>query len=470
MEKEGIVVQALKTVVSTIFFGLIFMQCATTKKVYTEAPPLQEATAKSIDVQRNLPRRTTDSLSYLIENNPILKTHFVGFVLHDLEEQQDILSINGSRTFTPASNMKLYTLYTALNYLDDTTTALEYRTSGDSMIVRATGDPSFLDPYQKNNETAYTFLNEASEDIYLDVSLFDDLPYGEGWAWDDFPYYYQAEKSAFPIYANKFYLRKETYDSTLQIFPQYFSQFASETLDSTSSSIQRIAHTNDFLINTEKIVDKKIYRDMPFTSSPELVVELLADTLNREVKLYTGSSSNQEFNQLKGLSTDSLLQEMMIISDNFIAEQLLLMCSYHKLGYMNTGDLIKLAKEELFAELPDEVRWVDGSGLSRYNLISPNDNIWVLKKILEFWNLEKIKTYFPSGKGNDTLDDSFQYEKPWLFAKTGSLSNNFNLSGYLITRSNKVLIFSFMNNHYMKKRSQVIQEMNSILSFVRDNY
>lgn len=449
---------------------LLFVQCTTTKKVYRDAPEQPIATPKSVETLRNLPLKTTDSLSYLIEHNSILKNHFVGFVLHDLDDNKDLLSINGNRSFTPASNMKLYTLYTALNFLDDRVTAFEYRETMDSLIVRATGDPSFLDPYQKDNEGPYNFLKDSEKQLYLDLSLFQDERFGQGWAWDDFPYYYQAEKSAFPIYANKFYLRKESLDSTLQVFPDYFSSFMSGSLDTLANRFDRDIHDNNFSVNWHKIKDRKIVTDIPLSTSPELLIDLLSDTLNKKVQLLDSPRNQDNYESFEGIATDSLLEEIMIISDNFIAEQLLLQCSYEKLGYMKTKDIIDLAKEELFKDMPDEIRWVDGSGLSRYNLVTPSNNIWVLKKILDHWDLDKIKSYFPSGKGNDTLDESFQYEKPWIYAKTGSLSNNFNLSGYICTRSDKVLVFSFMNNHFMDKRSAVIREMNNILSFVRDNY
>lgn len=448
----------------------IFSHCSPSKKFYSDPPPSQERTSKSVEVKRTLPLKTTDSLRYLIEHNDILDDHFVGFALYDPEEEENIIGINASRPFTPASNMKLYTLYTSLNYLDERITSLEYLEIDDSLIVRGVGDPSFLDPYQKDNDFAYEFLSRSEKKIFIDLSSYKDKRYGIGWAWDDYPYYYQAEKTGFPIYANKFYIRKAVQDSLASILPSSFERFITDIYDTISPSIQRAIHSNDLVINYQKLDKKLVNWDMPFSSSPDLFIELLSDTLNKEVTLATRSYNPESFKQLKGIATDSLLQELMTISDNFIAEQLILMCSHKELGYMKTNDMIKHAIQDLFSEMPDTIRWVDGSGLSRYNLVTPNTNIWVLEKLLEQWDFEKIKAYFPSGKGNDTLDESFQYEKPWIHAKTGSLSNNFNLSGYLITRSGRRLIFSFMNNHYMASRSDVINEMNNILSFVRDNY
>lgn len=449
---------------------IIFIQCSTTKKTYTTLPSPQERTAKSVEVKRTLPLKTTDSLNYLLANSAILKDHFVGFALHDPKTKENILKINANRPFTPASNMKLYTLYASLKYLDENITALEYLDRNDSLIVRGTGDPSFLDPYQKDNNFAFDLLLESDKDIYLDLTAFKDERFGTGWAWDDYPYYYQTEKSGFPIYANKLYIRKQVQDSLVSIQPKSFEQQIITINDTINPSIHRESNSNEIVINYQKLDQKLVSWDMPFSISDELIIDLLSDTLSKQINLTNHTYDPKGFKQLKGIATDSLLQELMTVSDNFIAEQLLLMCSYKELGYMKTSDLIKHAEEDLLADMPDNIRWVDGSGLSRYNLVTPNTNIWVLNKLLDEWDFEKIKAYFPSGKGNDTLDENFQYEKPWIFAKTGSLSNNFNLSGYLITKSGRRLVFSFMNNHYMNSRSDVIKEMNEILSFVRDNY
>lgn len=453
-------------------FGLsmIFSHCSSSKKIYTETSAIPERIIKPVEVKRTLPLKTTDSLNYLLEHNHILKNHFVGFSLYDLENKENILRVNASRPFTPASNMKLFTLYAALSYLDDRVTALEYRETDDSLIIRGVGDPSFLDPYQKDNDFAFDFLSQSDKDIYVDLSAYEDKRYGTGWAWDDYPYYYQTEKSGLPIYANKYYIRKAVEDSLIHIEPNLFERHINYTTDTIAPSIKRSEFSNELVVNNFKLDKKLVNWDMPVANSNELLLELLSDTLNQKVKLVTSSQDSIKFKQLKGIATDSLLQELMIVSDNFIAEQLLLMCSQEELGYMKTNDLIKHAMQDILFDMPDTIRWVDGSGLSRYNLVTPNANIWVLENLLTKWDFEKIKTYFPSGKGNDTLDESFQYEKPWIFAKTGSLSNNFNLSGYLITKSNRILLFSFMNNHYLDKRSEVINEMNSILSFVRDNY
>jgi D-alanyl-D-alanine carboxypeptidase/D-alanyl-D-alanine-endopeptidase (penicillin-binding protein 4) len=61
-------------------------------------------------------------------------------------------------------------------------------------------------------------------------------------------------------------------------------------------------------------------------------------------------------------------------------------------------------------------------------------------------------------------------KEPYVFGKTGSLSNNHNISGYVVTKSGKTLIFSFMNNNFVAPSSKVRGNMEEILKMIYERY
>ena len=146
---------------------------------------------------------------------------------------------------------------------------------------------------------------------------------------------------------------------------------------------------------------------------------------------------------------------MLVISDNFIAEQLMLQVGKEVANSYSVETAIKYSLTNYLQDLPQEPRWVDGSGLSRYNLFTPNDMVYLLEKMYKEIPLQKLLDYFPVGGETGTLKSWYANDKPFVYAKSGTLSNNYSLSGYLVTKKGKILIFSYMNNHYRIPTSEV---------------
>ena len=78
---------------------------------------------------------------------------------------------------------------------------------------------------------------------------------------------------------------------------------------------------------------------------------------------------------------------------------------------------------------------------------------------------------FPIGGKTGTIKNRYKDSaQPYIYAKTGTLSNNVTLSGYLKTKSGRTLIFSLMNNNSIKELSWIRNENEKLLRLVRDNY
>ncbi|MCF4102315.1 D-alanyl-D-alanine carboxypeptidase/D-alanyl-D-alanine-endopeptidase [Gillisia sp. M10.2A] len=392
---------------------------------------------------------------------------FSGFALMDPDNNKMLYEYNSQKYFTPASNVKLLTFYAGLKVLGDSLPALKYIVQNDSLIFRGTGDPSFL--YTDAPESkVYDFLKNRTEELYYQPSAFTEESFGPGWSWDDYNYYYSVERAAFPIYGNYVEFK---WNSGQEKPSTYIKQFNDSLLLSKNiTEIKRDLDKNTFRYHPSQS-GKKTSQIVPFKYTPELFTKLLSDTLQKPVKLVNSELRTTGTEKtLYSLPADSLYKTMLRNSDNFIAEQLLLMVANKVSDTLKTDNAIKYIKTNYLNDLPDEPIWVDGSGLSRYNLVTPRSMVGLLKKISEEIPQDKLFDYLPSGGETGTLKNWYKADVPYIFAKTGTLSNNHNLSGYIKTKSGKILLFSFMNNNYTVSSSVIKTEMQRILRSIYLNY
>ena len=119
-----------------------------------------------------------------------------------------------------------------------------------------------------------------------------------------------------------------------------------------------------------------------------------------------------------------------------------------------------------YKDIPQKPRWVDGSGLSRYNLFSPKDFVYIINKIQNEFGSQRLKNILPTG-GTGTLKNYFIEDSSYIYAKTGSLSNNYTLTGILQTSKNKELIFSIMLNNYQGSSKAVRKQIEHYLHELR---
>lgn len=365
-------------------------------------------------------------------------------------------ALNALKYFVPASNTKIVTTYVAMKHLGDSIAGIEYLDLDTAMVLRGTGDPTLLHP-DFQEQPVKDFLEKESRPLYIDLHNWQSEAWGSGWSWNDYSDYYMAERSPLPVYGNVIRWKQErsgTPNPDITDFDQSVFIYSIPDIDwpvrfdpspdRNVFDVSRKLTANEFYIRQGK--DSSATRDIPYrTEGMKAGAELLAAELEKPVGVGP-ENYNGDYQTIMSRPLDSVLRPMMHRSDNFFAEQMLLMVSEKMLGKMDDRAVIDTLKKSDLAFLPGNISWADGSGLSRYNLFSPDDFVQLLQKMKSEFGEERLQVIFPHN-GTGTLR-SYKLSAGKLYAKTGTLSGVVALSGYLETSKGKELVFSLLiNNH-----------------------
>jgi len=194
-------------------FALLFLSCKAKK-----------------DLTNTSTKKVPTNINDWIQHSDVFNNSFTGFALYDPKKKKMIYESDADKYFTPASNTKIFTLFASLEILGDSIPALKYMIKNDSLIFWGTGDPSFLHPELPENQRIMDFLKSRKEKLFFSGANYKDKRYGAGWAWDDFAYYFQAEKSPFPIHANTVSFHSRPDDKAIDIFPTPFKSLVEKNL------------------------------------------------------------------------------------------------------------------------------------------------------------------------------------------------------------------------------------------------
>ncbi|MBK7375998.1 MAG: D-alanyl-D-alanine carboxypeptidase [Chitinophagaceae bacterium] len=399
----------------------------------------------------------------LLLKDTAIRTGHIGISIFEPETGKYWYNHNATKNFIPASNTKLFTLYAGMKYLGDSLAGLKYQMKGDSTIVEPSGDPTFL-LSEFRNQPVLDFL-KTQKNIYLsEAFLYKDF-LGNGWAWNDYKESYMAQRSSFPVYGNIVTVKWINQDS-IHVYPTFYQKQIT-VMEKLKTGFELIKGFEDNHFVFVKGNQKN--KDVPIRPTSADIQSLLEDTLKIKLGLDWWIYDKPGKLIIHSQPSDSLFKPMMYRSDNFFAEQTLLMASNERLGYMSDEAIIDTLLKLDLKDVPQKPRWVDGSGLSRYNLFTPQSFVYILHKMRNEFGWDRVKNILPTG-GTGTLSSYYKKESGFIYAKTGTLSNNCALSGYMITKKGKLLIFSVLANNYSTGATPVRKAVEQFLVGIREKY
>ena len=400
------------------------------------------------------PQISNKKINRWVSKNQNLEGSIVSIAIKELKKNKKIYGINLNTNMTPASNVKILTVLGSISF-GDSIPLLKYKvsSSNDTLRISPTGYP--LTAHPKYIDKDLEKFIKPYKHIFYHKPKIELMKYGPAWAWDDYNYYFQAERSEMPIYGNVIQVFKKS-NGEIEIIPDNYKI----NLDFEQKEIIfREEVDNNYFINPSLIkMGDTLYS--PFITSRKNTISLLKDFLNTPVKFSEQELS--DYNTLNSSQVDKIYSAILKDSDNLISESLMANISLRLNDTISVDKGVELIQNRFNENVSNQIKLYDGSGLSRYNLITSKALILSLEKIYQLIGLERIKNIFPKNYILKNKED-------FVWGKTGTLRNNHNYSGYIITNKNKLYVFSIMINHYPVELEKIKDAIADFLIYLKSN-
>ncbi len=431
-----------------------------------------------------------------------LQTGFQGLLIQSLKDHTTLYERNADKVFLPASNNKLLTSGAALTLLGPSffyTTRVVAAVPPDrkgvlhsDLTLVGSGDPvlSSADLTDLAHSLKAAGIKRIEGAVTGDDSLFDLQRLGDGWTWDDEPFYYSAQVSALNLNENLVSVRvlpgmKEGDPVRVLVTPteKYMTirNLAKTAVAKTKSSIlvDRLRGQNILIVTGAVAVDTT-EQDAPKVAvtvddPTQFTLTVFREALAREGirvggKRFTTPSSTVTLAQHSSVPLSEILKLLNKPSDNLIAECLLKTVGAFKKGKGTAGADGTGAQtaRDLFKSIGMDVTHLnqsDGSGLSRFNFVSPRDFVQLLTYLHNQSSFPVLYESLPIAGVDGSLRNRLKNSAATgnCHAKTGYISRASSLSGYITTKDNEMLVFSILMNNHLSSNALPVSIQDKIM-------
>jgi serine-type D-Ala-D-Ala carboxypeptidase/endopeptidase (penicillin-binding protein 4) len=449
-------------------------------------------------------RHAVDSLVTL----PEFRNALWGVLVVDLETGDTLYSRNAGKLFLPASTMKLVTTAVALSRLGAGyryVTTLAARgplrdglLDGD-LLVYGRGDPTVSDSMSGD---AMAPLRDMADSLYdagvrriagrlvVGADVFPGPTLGFGWSWDDLDASYGAPVdellfndgfSVLCVHAGAVpgdSVRVAT--SPAEHYPPV--RIVARTVSAADTARLRTDRLRVATDTTSDMVDlvgtiaagDSASLTVPLVRPDAAYLAALREALEARGITVAGAvtDSNAPIDTLGRLQSVPLVDMLPAIlkpSQNQMAEMLLRTIGLVQtgVGVADSGARVEAEQLEAWGALRDGFVVRDGSGLSRYDYLSPETLVHVLDAMRRSPAFDAWYAALPVAGVDGTLERRMRGTAAAgnVHAKTGSLSNVRSLSGYASTRTGAPVAFSIVCNNFTASPSDVLAVEDSIAAF-----
>lgn len=433
----------------------------------------------------------TREIETIIDRSQFKRSRW-GIAIQNLQTQKMIYQRESDKFFIPASTVKLLTTAAALNELDADfriTTPI-YATGElpylDTVTIKGQGDPTITTEILENIVKQFKALGIRSiKQLIIDDSYFPDPAINHTWEWLDTYYYYATAINSVILNENTATLTLFSGEIGQPVQLQWNDAIAAKQWRINNNGITTSSNS-EYTIEIDGQLGQPVLNisgnlpqdngadewDLAIANPANYFLETWLNLLFKEgIEVDRGFVTTKSFDTSEGRVIAQMysppLKELLVKinreSNNLYAEALLKILAKK----LNINDPISALQTSLDKLAIDNIHYslIDGSGLSRQNLITPDALLQTLTVMSEHPQAETYKTSLALAGNNGTmkrrLNDTELANNLW--GKTGSLSGIISVAGYLQLSNRQSLVFSILVNNFDDKNKIVRAAMDEML-------
>ncbi|MCQ2067774.1 MAG: D-alanyl-D-alanine carboxypeptidase/D-alanyl-D-alanine-endopeptidase [Bacteroidaceae bacterium] len=407
----------------------------------------------------------------------------IALMVYDLTNDTTIYAYREKIMCRPASVQKVITSVTALSslgagYKFNTRLRTQGSIGKDSVLNGNLYLVGGLDPALNERELRSMVsdlkkagVNKINGTLYADVSIMDTMYWATGWCWDDAPASFQPYIS--PLMVHQGFVGIEVKPTVQGQAPEVNIYPANNYIRVINRSITRndslgpLTITRDWMNNDNTIVvegncKRHQSTDLSVVGSADFTFALFRQYLDEagiSYGKYDWGNCPVMARDISIVSHDlpSVIKEALKESNNLFAEAMFLQTGriqYPRgIRFKDASKFLQNFVERKFGMFSASFNIVDGSGLSMYDMCSPQFMVDMLSLIYKDRELYTIMYKSLPISGVDGTLKSRLNGKTTLnkvHAKTGSVTGSCTLAGYIHTADGRDLAFCIINEGAIK--------------------
>jgi len=408
--------------------------------------------------------------------------------VEDIDSGKVVYKKKEEKLHNPASTLKVLTFGSAYLTLgeDYEFKTIVYIDKQNNLYVKLGADPLLTSEDLKKLFSEFREKLKISKinNIYIDDSIIDKETCPSSWMKDDM---WPNSKKLSPYIIDNNTVKISIVRSSL-----------STKVDIIQENDYKMPVINELVLLEKGVGEHKIKILKKYESPSKIIT--LSGTVNKDDKIYLPVYDSELYFKIKlkkaleankidvlgEISVQKILQDVKEVayvshnikevskgilfnSDNFASEIVFKVAAAKYINYIYPAgieDALVMFKDVFNAEISEEIKVADASGVSRYNLLTADFYIKAFKKLLNETNIEELLPRANEG----SLYERTVFLKENLRAKTGTLSGVSSLSGILKTKKGNKLVF-VINNQNSPKRNAILKNFeDNIITILYRRY